>query len=130
MKRTKKPTKPASAYSADEVMDTAIFANLVKTLPSLRESEAIRLTRVEIDARWTDLNRERVNKLVDGFRAKLAALGVVGKTVKIVEVTDKRGNLYYDVTTQPGGRKHGHDELLPKGSIKTSQSKVVTALKN
>jgi len=129
MKRTKKPTKPASAYSSDEVKGTAIFANLVATLPSLRESEAVRLTRLELDSRWTDLNRSRVNKLIDSFRTKLAALGVVGKTVKIVTVTDKRGNLYYDVTTQPGGRKHGNDELLPKGCLKTKAS-TVTALRD
>ena len=103
MKRTKKPTKPGSDYTSDEVMGTATYANLIKALPSLRESDAIRLTRVELDARWTDLNRAKVNKLVEGFRGKLAALGITGKTVKIVTVTDKHGNVYYEIATTPGG---------------------------
>lgn len=125
-RRPKKPTKPGEAYTQAEVIETATYANLVAALPSLPPNEALRLTRLEIDARWTDLNRAKVNKAVDVFRAKLAALGVVGKTLKIVTVTDRHGNYYYDVRTEAGGRKQSDNELLPTGYL--NKKKKVQAL--
>ena len=126
MKRTKKPTKPAAAYSREEIMATAIYGNLTAALPSLAESEACRLTRAELGVKWTELNQSKVNKLVDAFRGKLAALGITGKTLKITTVTDSHGNTYYDVRSEAGGRKHGRDELLPKGYL--AKKRAVTAL--
>ena len=118
MARKTKPTKPASAYTVDEIKDTPIYETLVATLPSLSPRDAVRLTRAELDELWTAQNRAKVNKLVDSFRVKLAALGVEGKTVKIVTVTDGHGHVYYDVTTEAGGRRHADNELLPKGCLK------------
>ena len=120
-KRTKKPKKPASAYTVSEVEETGIYQNLVAAVPSIRGSEAERLTRVEIDARWTSQNKAKVNKLVDAFRAKLEALGIEGKTLKIVTVFDRHGNYYYDVRTEAGGRRHGDADLLPDGCLKSGK---------
>ena len=117
-KRTKKPKKPAMSYTVAEIEETGIYQNLVAAVPSIKGTEAVRLTRVEIDARWTAQNKAKVNKLVDTFRAKLAALGIEGKTLNIVTVFDRHGNYYYDVRTEAGGRRHGDGELLPKGCLK------------
>ena len=62
-RRQRKPTKPAADYSVAEVADTATYENLLETLPSLCESEAVRLTRVELDALWTAQNAGKVNRL-------------------------------------------------------------------
>ena len=118
MARKTKATKPAAAYTADEIRETSIYETLVATLPSLSVNDALSLTRTELDDLWTAQNRAKVNKLVDRFRVKLAALGIEGKTVKIVTVTDTQGHVYYDVTSEAGGRRHDPNALLPKGSLK------------
>ena len=47
----------------------------------------------------------------------VAALGVTGKTVKLVKVSDRFGNVYFNVSNQAGGMKHPQDETLPKGHL-------------
>jgi len=105
-------------------METAVYQNLVAVLPNIREVEAFKLARDEIDAMWADQTRSRVNRSCDRFRADLAKLGVVGKTIRLSLVTDAWGNYYYDVKAEAGGRRHDSAEMLPKGSLK------VTALKD
>jgi hypothetical protein len=120
--RAKKPTKPARLYSLDEIRATRVFQKLQEALPNLREHEAMRLARNEIQVAWDDTQRAKVNRACEAFRAKLASLGIEGKSVTLVLVTDKHGNGYYDVTSQPGGRKHAESETLPKGSFKVTRS--------
>jgi hypothetical protein len=117
-KRKRPVAKPAHEYDADEVRETIVFERIRAAIPSLPEREVIRLARTELAARWAQKTAGRVNKLAHGFREKLAGLGIVGKTIKLVQVTDKHGHVYYEVTSEAGGKRHPDNETLPKGALK------------
>lgn len=123
MRRLRKPTKPASEYSVEEIRQTPTYLNIKDVLTSMPDAEIIRLARTELAYHWADITREKVNKLCDQFRAALSRLGVEGKTVSLTLVADDRGNYYYDVRAEKGGRKHSDREKLPSGSLKVTTLK-------